>query len=134
MTIRDFRQLQELQLKVTRPSPVHDILLSSISSIELRKILFVAERMNDREPFAPGMERWTLIDEQLCRLVDRLRVTGYRRTLEVELRLTDAGEFPITGGFTKLLPAFREKGVVTITDAAYEGRMLHSSNRNHGGQ
>ena len=85
--------------------------------------------MDDREIFVPEMEYWTLIDEQLCRLVDRLRARGSHRILEVELRLTKAGDYPIKHGFTKLLPVFREKGVMTITDAAYEGRILHSSNR-----
>ena len=80
--------------------------------------------------FSPEMEDWTLIDEQLCRLVGRLRTTGYHHTLEVKLRLTNAEEFPVKRGFTKLLPVFRKKGVVIITDAAYESRVLHSSNHN----
>lgn len=86
--------------------------------------------MNDQETFAPDKEKWTLIDEQLCRLVDWLRARGCHRTLEVELRLKRAGEFPIKRCFTELLPAFREKGVMTITDAAYGGRILYSSNPN----
>jgi len=84
--------------------------------------------MDDGEFSAREMEHWTLIDEQLCRLVDRLRAKGCHRTLEVELRLTRAGEFPVKRGFAELLPMFREKGVMTITDAAYEGQVLHSSN------
>jgi len=86
--------------------------------------------MDDGDIFALEVEDWTLIDEQLYRLVDRLRTTGYHHTLEVELRLTHAGEFPVKHGFTKLLPVFREKGVVIITDAAHEGRVLYSSNHN----
>ena len=85
--------------------------------------------MDDGEIFAPEMESWSLIDEQLCRLVDRLRARGCHRALEVELRLTKAGEFTTRGDFTKLFPVFREKGVMTITDAANGGRVLHSSNR-----
>ena len=73
------------------------------------------------------MERWGFVDEQLCGLVDRLRTAGYNRTLEVKLRLAkyegDPGEYD----FTKFLPGFREKGVVTIIDAFHGNRLLHSS-------
>ena len=85
--------------------------------------------MDDREMVAPEMESWTLMDDQLCRLVDRLRARGCHRILEVELRLTKAGGFTTRGCFTKLFPVFREKGVMTITNAADEGRVLYSSNR-----
>lgn len=83
-----------------------------------------------RATFARQMEGWTqLIDKQLHVLIDRLRVTGYRPTLEVELRLLGIGDELRDYGFTKFLPEFEEKGVLTIIDAADGGR-LHSSTRN----
>ena len=75
------------------------------------------------------MESWALIDEQLCRLVDWLRARGCHRTLEVELQLMKARGSPVKHGFTDLLPSFREKGVMIITDASDKNRVLHSSNR-----
>ena len=70
---------------------------------------------------------WAPIGKQLCGLVDRLRAVGYRHTLEVELRLAkhkgDPGEF----NFTTFLPGFREKGIVTITDAVHGDQVIHSS-------
>ena len=76
------------------------------------------------------MEGWTqLIDKQLYVLIDRLRATGYRPTLEVELRLLEIGNELRDYGFTKFLPEFKEKGVLTIIDAA-DGGLLHSSTHN----
>ena len=69
------------------------------------------------------------VDEQLCELVDRLRAMGYRRTLEVELRIREIGSDPGSYGFATLLPRFREKGVVMVVDAAH-GDRLHSSTHN----
>ena len=61
------------------------------------------------------MKAWTSIDEQLCGLVDRLNAMGYLHTLEAEVRLTVIGGYhTVEHDFAKLLPKFREKGVVTI--------------------
>ena len=127
MTIRDFRQLRELELVVTWPeSPNNALLLSSITSTELRKITFLVRFMYN-SGFAQRMEQWGFIDEQLCGLVDRLHTTGYNRTLEVKLRLAkyrgDPGEYD----FTKFLPGFREKGVLTVIDTFHSNQLLHSS-------
>jgi len=69
----------------------------------------------DRRSFAQCMEEWNLIiDKQFCGLVDRLRVTGYSHTLEVELRLVEFGVDPGGYDFAEFLPKFREKGVVQV--------------------
>ena len=77
--------------------------------------------------FARQMERWALIDKELCGLVNRLRATGYRHTLEVELRITRVGGDIGMYDFTELLAEFREKGVVTVIDAFRGNRVLHCS-------
>jgi hypothetical protein len=129
-TIRRFRQLRELELVVDQPSSPHEILLSSITSTKLRKIVFSAEYMQDCRIFAQRMEAWAPIDKLLCELVDRLRETRYRHTLEVELRLTYMEDDPGEYDFIKFLPEFREKGIVTIKDAVHGDRVLHSSTHN----
>ena len=83
--------------------------------------------MYNRKTFARRTEAWGLIDEELCMLVDRLRGTGYRHTLEVELRLTQVGDGPEEYDFTQLLPEFTEKGIVTIIDVFHGNRLLYSS-------
>ena len=126
-TIRDFRQLRELELVAAYPRSANNALLSSITSIELRKVTFLGNYTRDLSMFGLVMQEWTSFDEQLCRLVDRLRTVGYRHILEVELRPTDIWCHPEKCDFTKFLPKFREKGVVTIIDGAHDGRVHHSS-------
>ena len=83
--------------------------------------------MRDSLTFALRVNEWGLIDEQLCRLIDRLRSTGYRHTLEAELRLTKIRVDLEWYDFTTILPKFREKGIVTIVDTDHGDRLLHSS-------
>ena len=83
-----FPQLRELELMADFSSSSHEVLLSSITSTELRKVIFLVWNEGDWL-FEQGMKAWILIDRQLCRLVDRLRPAGYRFTLEAELRLSD---------------------------------------------
>ena len=83
-------------------------------------------------PFIPAavlvydVEHWLVfIDKQLCRLVDRLSAMGYRHTLEAQGRVKTVGGREYD--FTKILPEFREKGVVTVVDAGDNCRVLYSS-------
>ena len=83
--------------------------------------------MDNGENFTRKLEDWDPIDEQLCGVVDRLNLTGFNHTLEVELRLTKIGKDIGTYLFDKFLPEFRKKGIVTITDAVHGDLVLHSS-------
>ena len=128
MTIPDFRRLRELELRVSWPRSAHQALLSSITSTELRKIIFVVWHMYD---WGILISEAGLIDRDLCGLVDRLRAAGYRRTLEVELRLTVMGDGPEEYDFAICFPGFEEKGAVTVVDVFRGNRVLHSSTPNH---
>ena len=74
------------------------------------------------------MELGAPADDQLCELVDRLRRTGHRHTLEAKLRFECTEDDVGVVDFTAFLPRFREKGVVVIVDDACD-RILHSSAR-----
>ena len=125
VTIRDFRQLRELELAVTWPGPAYQALLSSITSTELRKVIFPVWHVYDWGIFT---QQSALIDKELCGLVHRLHTRGYRCTLEVELRLAEVGGGHGWYDFISLFPEFRERGVVTVVDAAApRDRVLHSS-------
>lgn len=63
------------------------------------------------------MDVTSMIDGQLCGLVDQLRAMGYCHPIEGELRLVEVCS-PGVYDFTALLPEFSEKGVVTAVDAA----------------
>ena len=129
MAIHNFRQLRELELKVVRPNSNHKVLLSSVTSTELRKVIF--QYGDDWGTMARHMGRWTsIIEKQLRELADRLRAIGYRHTLEVELRLMGVGGDQGEYDFTEFLRGFREKGDVVITDATHGDRVVHHSARN----
>ena len=86
----------------------------------------------DWKILASQMQEWTLIDGELCTLVGRLRKTGYRHTLEAELRLTEARDDPGDFNFARFLPKFRRQGIVTIIQNFWGPRLLHSSTGNRG--
>jgi len=109
-----------------RLSYTHEILLSSITSTELRKVIFPVRYMYNSRIFAARVRRWASIDKQLCELVARLGRMGYRHTLEVEVQFTEIDYDPGKYEFTQFLPEFREKGVVTIIDVVHD-LVLHSS-------
>ena len=122
MAIPEFRQLRELELEVNWTIP-HQV-LPSITSTELRKVIFPVYYDQNRGIFAQRTGGWALIDKQLCELVDRLRAKGYRHNLEAELQVRRMGGDPGEYDFVKVLPEFREKGVVTIVDADRNDRVL----------
>ena len=106
--------------------PTEEVLLSSITSTELRRVIFFVEDWRIRQ-----IAEWARIDQSLCRLVDRLRAIGYCFALEAEFRLVDIGDYSGKYDFTQFLPEFSEKGIVIFIDAARGGRVLYSSTRIH---
>lgn len=87
--------------------------------------------MQDWTDPARQVNAWARIDGQLCGLVDHLHAMGYRHTLEAELRLRPGvGGGPEECNFSRLLPEFREKGVVTVVDVVCSNQVLHSSTHN----
>jgi len=126
-SISHFRQLRELELLLNWSNFGHLSLLSSIASSKLRKIVFKGGGICNI--FTQGIDMWTSIDEQLCELVERLDMAGCCHTLEVELRPSDIGDghrkYEID--FAKVLPRFRNKGIVTITDRILDDLGFHFS-------
>ena len=94
------------------------ILISSITSTNFRKLIFV--------PIPPLIELeslledpcWIPFDDMICRLVDRLRVSGYSNTLEVEFRLMFIDP-ACEARHREFLPKFKEKGRVTVTKLSW---------------
>ena len=96
-----------------RPQKEDQILISSITSINLQKITF-SLHPSDRKGDAPLDDpRWTSIDDSICRLVDQLRASGLRHTLEVTFWMS----FTVYGMEeyrNSLLLKLREKGQIRI--------------------
>ena len=124
--IRDFRQLEQLELAMYFPRFSHKVPLNAITSTELRKIVLSSTNPCVSTLVGCLTEDWVLVDNQLCELLFRLRAMGYRHTLEVELQFLKVRGNPEKRGFTKLLPRFREKGIVTVVNAAYGGGLLRT--------
>ena len=104
----------------------HKVPLHAITSTELQKIVFSSTNPCVSTLVGCLTEDWVLVDNQLCELLFRLRAMGYRHTLEVELQFLKVRGNPEKRGFTKLLPRFREKGIVTVVNAAYGGGLLRT--------
>ena len=120
VTIHNFRQLRKLELITELPDSTHEGLFSSITSTELRKIII--------QPLGNNLYQrvsWDPIDKQLCKIVDRLHATRQDHVeVEVELRFIWDRDDPIKVDFTKFLPGFGEKGVVTAIHTTRGGRIL----------
>jgi len=106
----------------------YESLISSITSTELRKIIFPVSYVRDWRLFSREMNVWASADELLCELVARLGRTGYHHTLEVELRLIEAerGFSEHDVDLAKVLPEFRERGIVTITNFVCDRKTFFS--------
>lgn len=126
-TLHSFRRLQELELVFGSSEFSYRTLLSSITSIELRKIVLRVMYALNEWTSQRSMQGLDLVDKELCQLVDRLRAVGYRRTLEVELRFARIAIDPGKDGCVKFLPRFEEKGVVTIAGNVRGGQVFYSS-------
>ena len=130
LRISNFRQLQELEVKLLWPTAPLWTLFSSITSTKLRKIIFPAGHILNAMIRTQQLERWAVTDGQLCELVDQLCSRGYCYTLEVELQLEHMAGKLGKYNFANFLPKFGERGIVTIihTDDNF---LVYSSANNH---
>ena len=110
---------------VVWPTSSHSAPILSITSTELRKVVFRVRYVLNRATLADGTEKWTSVDEQLCGLVDKLRARGYHHILEVELEFSKIVCHPGKHDPTHLLPEFRRKGIVTVIDGS-SGDRFHA--------
>ena len=108
LTLSNCRELRELEICPLRLGPVELDLISSITSTNIQRIIFT-QCLPPYELPLSDIPHWPILDDSLCRLVDRLECG---RRLEVEFRGLNAlawwgGEL----GFKKCLPRSYEKGV-----------------------
>ena len=110
-------KLRELVFTVTSILQQEISLISTITSMDIRKILFTVYHPRDLD------EYWPSLETELSSLVDRLRGLGYQHVLNLEFRLDSMFTQRIAeAGFNVFFPKFSEKGRVTILD--YEGRRI----------
>jgi hypothetical protein len=100
------------------PRAEEQALISSITSAEFRKVVFVSS-LSLFWGFQLTNPHWVPFDDIICGLADRLRASGSRHTLEVELRLASVG-FP-EEDLKQFLPKFKEKGRIRIVGVRFGG-------------
>lgn len=106
-------ELRRLTVAVVRPQEGEQTLISSITSTNFQRLILVAHPSISNSDLDNAY--WRPFDNTLCGLVDRLQSSGYKHTLEVELR---ADIVNIRGEVTheKFLPKFKKKGRVRIVE------------------
>lgn len=96
------------------PMQVAESLITSITSTKLQRIVFSARGLAERLAGSDLAGSCNVIDNCLCQLVDRLRKSGFNRTLGVEFQAWGPAEWELGSDFKRLLPKFGEKGRVRI--------------------
>lgn len=90
--------------------PPARVLVSSITSKNLQMLTFIGDHIS--WDFLSKC-CWRMFDDLICELVDRLQMTGYKHTLEVELR----AEFvEMCRDPEEIMPKFKRKGRVRVTE------------------
>ncbi|KAF9647254.1 hypothetical protein BDM02DRAFT_3117393 [Thelephora ganbajun] len=105
-------ELRQLEIGSGLPHEEERAFISSITSTNLRKLVFSRPQPNFMEDPC-----WTPFDDTICGLVDRLQASGYKYTLELELQ-ADSVELGEEAHHKDFLPKFKEKGLVRIIDFA----------------
>ena len=89
--------------------------------MNIQKIVFV---LSDSEW---SYARWSSLDVALLNLVDRLRASRYKHTLELEFQLKpESAVIDPTDDPEVIFPCFREEGRVTILQKT-SGRIIYRS-------
>jgi len=96
------------------PTQVIKSLITSITSMKLQRIVFFGQGLAERLASSDAARHCNVIDNCLCRLIDRLRELGYEGILEVEFQAWRLAEWGAGSDLKKLLPKFEEKGRVKV--------------------
>ena len=102
-----------------QPQEEERTLISSITSTNFQKLIFDSKYfIGDSQSSDPC---WRRLDDTLCELVDRLRKSGYKHTLEVEFQaeIVELDEDECLED--EFLSKFRERGRVNVIDSTTGG-------------
>ena len=116
----DCLELRELVLTSSWPKSDDVSLINTITSTNIRKIIFDQWSVSPRSG-AP-------LDNALSDLVDRLRASGYEHTLELEFQPIKYAYIGFDVNLDKFFPRFIEKGRVTVVETT-GGKLLHCSDK-----
>lgn len=88
-------------------------LIASITSTKLQRIIFPVRYGFESKNDPIFMRYYDTIDNGLCRLVERLRESGYKNRLDMAFRVWEVPDDERMG-LEELLPKFRERGRVVL--------------------
>ena len=108
-------ELRELEFSMLQPTTRHRDTVSSITSVNIRKIMFSYSLIDATLQALTNNTDRTFFDDCISALADKLRESGKKQTLEVELRTGRIVLDPLVNHNGFLLK-FREKGRVRIVD------------------
>ena len=113
-TLEGLSELRQLTFFDSSLLPEEVSLISTITSTNIQKIVFEPFSMlNFGERFQPSL------DTELSGLIDRLRASGYKHTLELEFRLTrNFGKNVLDVRPDWFFPKFTEKGRVIVSETS----------------
>lgn len=92
-------------------------LIASITSTNLREIVFPTRYGSQKQGDPAFVGYYGTIDDSLCRLVERLRRSGYKHRLDMVFHTWEVPDYE--GKYYKeFLPKFREHGRVKFVHGA----------------
>jgi len=117
VSLSSCRELRYLKLKLhpLSPSSTDHKIISSITSVNLRTIIFTPNCQGLAHRALLCRRAWAPLDDVMCGLVEKLRTLWYDRTLELEFRFQFATLYPDLD-YPAFMPRFRENGRVTILE------------------
>ncbi|KAF9645186.1 hypothetical protein BDM02DRAFT_3189917 [Thelephora ganbajun] len=107
-------ELRQLEITTIFPQEQVRFLISSITSTNLRKLV-LSQLISPHGENILENPCWAPFDDVVCGLVDRLQVSGYKHTLELEFR-TNFVELGDEVHCEDFLPKFQERGSVRIVE------------------
>ena len=117
MSLLHYPELHELEFSTLYPTQIHTATISSVASINIRKITFSPYSLGAMLHTFLNRPYWTSFDDCISALADKLRNLGNEQTLEVEFRFEYLVSDPLVD-YKRFLPKFREKGRVRIVDCS----------------
>ena len=111
-------ELRELEITRLPPHEEERRLISTITSANLRKIIFTPQDSRLDWDLLRHHYWWPPFDDMICGLVDRLQVLGHKGTLEVVFQAVFVDLENKKVNHERILPKFKEKGRVRIVETS----------------
>jgi len=115
LTLERCPRLCSLEFPSSYTTREQRLVISSITSINLRTVVFPLDADHDVSYILAGSDVRYYVDNAMRRLVDKLSTLGYKHTLELEFRCESVG---LHLDFKDFLPKFRERGRVRISNTS----------------